>query len=223
MSRGKFIVFEGIDGCGKTTQARRLQTRINNYLLHQDCKILCEMQEEPYHGDVIGGIIRSVLSGQTKMPDDSLAHLYVANRLTHISIMLPELEKGNHIICDRYYFSNFAYNQTGNISLDDLIKMNVMCIDKLKPEVVFYLYVSPEVAASRRGQNRASEELFDSMNRQIDVSNNFEEIMKYFSNRDNSLCHNIFRIDCDNLTEDMVADAIWDYLITNIFPNRIFY
>ena len=73
MSKGKFIAFEGLDGSGKTTQARRLRDRINDYLIHNNSSIVCELQEEPYHGDVIGGVIRSVLSGQTIMPEDSLA------------------------------------------------------------------------------------------------------------------------------------------------------
>lgn len=222
MKKGKLIVFEGIDGSGKTSQARRLKDRINEYLIHYKSNTICDLQEEPYHGDVIGGTIRSVLSGQTKMPEDSLAYLYVANRLTHISIMNPKLEAGNHIVCDRYYFSNFAYNQTQNLSLDDLIELNSLCMNELKPAVVFYLYVSPEVAATRRGLTRISEEMNDSLVKQKLVRDNFEEIMKRFSDPNYENFHNICRIDCDNLTEDMVADAVWDYLIQNVFPNRKF-
>jgi len=223
MSKGKFIAFEGLDGSGKTTQARRLRDRINDYLIHNNSSIVCELQEEPYHGDVIGGVIRSVLSGQTIMPEDSLAYLYVSNRLTHISTMLPKLATGNHIICDRYYFSNFAYNQTNNVSLEDIIALNKLCIQQLQPEVTFYLYVSPEIAEKRRGINRRSVELNDSREKQLQVYNNFEFIMDKFSDNNYELHHNICKIDCDHLTEDMVADAIWDYLTTNIFPNRIFF
>ena len=82
MKRGKFIVFEGIDGSGKTTQAVRLKNHINSYLLQSGSSILCEGEEEPYSGDLIGGVIRSVLSKQINMPEDALTHLYVANRLT---------------------------------------------------------------------------------------------------------------------------------------------
>lgn len=223
MSRGKLIVFEGIDGSGKTTQARRLRDRINEYLNHNSARIICEMQEEPFHGDVIGGNIRSVLSGQTKMPEDSLAYLYVANRLTHISIMKPKLEAGNHIICDRYYFSNFAYNQTKKIGLDGLIQLNALCMSELKPDAVFYLYISPEIAAKRRGMSRLTEEANDALDRQTIIAGNFEKIMKMFSEPSFEMAHNICRINCDNLTEDMVADAIWDYLTVHIFPNRKFY
>ena len=222
MPRGKLIVFEGLDGCGKTTQARRLRDRINDYLIHNESKIICELQEEPYHGDVIGGIIRSVLSGQTEMPEDSLAYLYVSNRLTHISTMLPKLEQGNHIICDRYYFSNFAYNQTKNLSLEDLITLNKLCMQQLRPEVTFYLYISPEIAEKRRTVNRRTEEINDSIEKQHQVYSNFEKIMTMFSEEKYESFHKICKINCDHLTEDMVADAIWDYLILNVFPNRIF-
>lgn len=222
MPRGKFIVFEGLDGSGKTTQARRLRDRINDYLIHNNSSIVCELQEEPFHGDVIGGVIRSVLSGQTTMPEDSLAYLYVSNRLTHISTMLPKLASGNHIICDRYYFSNFAYNQTKNVSLEDLIALNKLCMQQLQPEVTFYLQVSPEVAERRRGITRRTVELNDSLEKQLQVYSSFESIMNKFSNRDFDLYHNICKINCDHLTEDMVADAIWDHLTSNVFPNRVF-
>ena len=222
MERGKFIVFEGIDGSGKTTQAKRLMDRINEYLRHRNSHIICELQEEPYHGDVIGGTIRSVLSGQTHMPEDSLAYLYVANRLTHISIMLPELEAGNHVICDRYYFSNFAYNQTDNVTLNDLIALNSLCMKQLRPDVVFYLHVSPEIAAKRRSLTRGITEANDAIEKQKKVHDNFEKIMSIFSDATSEHSHKIYRIECDNLTSDMVADAIWDYLIMSLFPNRVF-
>lgn len=219
MKRGKFIVFEGIDGCGKTTQAVRLKNHINSYLRQTGMPILCEGQEEPYNSDVVGGIIRSVLSKQIRIPEDALAYLYVANRLTHISDILPKIESGNHIICDRYYFSNFAYNQTENTSLEDLITANKLCMELLKPDVVFYLSISPEVAAERRKKSRLTEDSNDSLEKQYRVAENYEQI---FSQPNAAFAERVCRIECDHLTEDMVADTIWDYLIGNIFPNRVF-
>lgn len=219
MKRGKFIVFEGIDGCGKTTQAVRLKNHINSYLRQSNSKIICEGEEEPFAGDVIGGNIRAVLSRQIKIPGDALAHLYVANRLTHISTILPKLESGNHIICDRYYYSNFAYNQTPNTSLDDLIIANKLCIEQLRPDVVFYLHISPEVAYERRKGSRLTEDANDSMEKQMQVATNYDIVMQRFKEE---YSDNIFKIECDDLTEDMLADTIWDYLIANIFPNRKF-
>ena len=220
MNRGKFIVFEGIDGCGKTTQAVRLKNHINSYLRQNNSPILCEGQEEPYNSDVVGGIIRSVLSKQIDMPADALAHLYVANRITHIYALLPKLESGNHIICDRYYFSNFAYNQTLNTSFDDLIIANNLCMRLLKPDVVFYLYISPELATERRKSSRLTEDANDSLEKQLQVAANFERI---FDGSHPEFAEKVFRIECDQLTEDMVADTIWDYLVNNIFPNRVFF
>lgn len=216
MRRGKFIVFEGIDGCGKTTQALRLKNHINSYLKQSGSPILCVGEEEPYSSDIAGGIIRSVLSKQVRVPADALAFLYIANRLTHISDMLPKLEMGNHIICDRYYFSNFAYNQTVNISLEDLIQANQLCMKQLKPDVVFYLHISPELAAERRRSSRLTEDANDNIQKQMEIAQNYEQIMERFQDQ------TIFRIECDNLTEDMLADTIWDLLINNIFPNRKF-
>ncbi len=216
MKRGKFIVFEGIDGCGKTTQALRLKNHINAYLKQSGSPILCVGEEEPYSSDIAGGIIRSVLSSQVRVSQDALAYLYIANRLTHIADMLPKLEAGNHIICDRYYFSNFAYNQTENLDLDDLIQANQLCMEQLKPDVVFYLHISPELAAERRRGSRLTEDANDKMQKQIEVAQNYEKIWERFQDQ------TIFRIECDNLTEDMLADSIWDLLINNVFPNRKF-
>ncbi|MBQ3404141.1 MAG: dTMP kinase [Oscillospiraceae bacterium] len=210
MGRGKFIVFEGIDGCGKSTQARLLRDRINEHLRSSGSDRKCELQEEPYIGDITGGNIRSVLSGQTKMPEDSLAYLFVANRLTHISVMAPKLMEGNHIICDRYYFSNFAYNQTENITLEDLISLNRPCMRQLKPDAVFYLHVSPETAAKRRGKSRLSEDINDSMEKQTQVDRNFDRIIELFSDPDYEFAHRIYSIDSSELTKDMTADIIWE-------------
>ena len=219
MTRGKFIVFEGIDGSGKTTQAIKLRDHINLYLAN--CSLICEGEEEPFSGDLIGGVIRAVLSKQIKMPEDALAHLYVANRLTHISNMLPKLEQGNHIICDRYYFSNFAYNQTSNTNLDDLIQANKLCMSQLRPDIVFYLRIPPELAAERRIQTRLTKDVNDSLEKQIEVSKRYDEVMELFLT---SYDQRIEIIDCVDKnghprTPNWIADKIWDVITKSILTD----
>lgn len=168
IKRGKFIVFEGIDGCGKTTQTSRLC----DYITEKTGK-KCLYEREPDSRDIIGAIIRSALYGGVKILPESMAYLHVADRLEHIAYMLPLLEAGNNIICDRYYISNMAYNATDTLSVEQIMELNRPCAEKLQPDAVVFLDVPPEETAKRRAADRSDSEIYDAMEKQIRIRNNY--------------------------------------------------
>ena len=101
--RGKFIVFEGIDGSGKSTQVRILQERL------KAAGVYCDTTMEPT-GSPIGSLIRQVLTGRLKMDKRVIASLFTADRLDHllndVNGILAEINQGITVISDRYYFSS---------------------------------------------------------------------------------------------------------------------
>lgn len=149
MSKGLFITFEGIDGCGKTTQIKLLEAYLKNknYSFYSF--------REP-GGNKISEKIRALIldNENSLMCAQSELLLYVASRfqLMHEEI-IPRLKAGVTVICDRFYDSTTAYQGYGRgLDLDFIQVLNHYVTDKgtYKPDLTFYLDILPEVAAGRR-------------------------------------------------------------------------
>lgn len=111
--RPPFVVIEGLDGAGTTTQCRKLVDRL------REEGVPSTLTREPSDGPV-GSLIRNALSGRIVVPgrdeapspvrDDVLALLFAADRLDHVDAEIePALERGEVVVSDRYYHSSFAY------------------------------------------------------------------------------------------------------------------
>ncbi|NUM32516.1 MAG: dTMP kinase [Bacteroidetes bacterium] len=164
-----FIVFEGIDGSGKTTQARLLYEK----LLSKNYKVI--LTSEPTDNE-IGKLIRSILNGNSNCDYLSIAALFVADRLEHLKNKTNGLEKyyneGFIIICDRYYLSNYAYNSM-HVSIDWLIDANNICREILKPDLNIFIDVNAEISMKRLAANREEYELFEKSETLNTVRNNY--------------------------------------------------
>ncbi len=147
--RGLFLTFEGIDGCGKTTQARRLY----NYLKKRDFPVL--FLREP-GGTPASERIRRILLDRT-LHITPLAELllYEAAR-AHLAetVILPELRKGTIIICDRYFDSTTAYQGFGRRLDHRLIEtLNNLASLKKTPDLTFVFDVDYKTSLARRKKN----------------------------------------------------------------------
>ena len=152
--KGKFIVLEGIDGCGKTTQINALYKWLPNSGLINKNRNLIKTREPG--GSSIGREIRNmILNNNNKLNSPSILTellLYSADRAEHISkVILPALQNGNWIICDRFSGSTLAYQGYGRKIDIDIIKTleNIVC-KNIKPDLTFYLEISPEESILRR-------------------------------------------------------------------------
>lgn len=203
--RGKFIVFEGTDGCGKTTHTERLRRRII-----AETGTNCIYEKEPDSRDIVGAIIRSALYGSVRILPESMAYLHVADRLEHIAYMLPLLEAGVNIICDRYYLSNMAYNTTERLPMEYIYELNRPCIEALKPDATVFLEVPPEVTLARRSAERTDAEIYDACERQIRIRENYEEALRLLAPHEK-----IIRIDASR-DRDTVAEDIWQRIKTEV-------
>lgn len=176
-SRGRFIVFEGIDGAGTTTQLARLVDWL------RDRGMLAQGTHQPSDGP-IGSLIRQILRGRlvTAAPTGkvgtvdpaAVALLFAADRLDHLNNeIVPLLEQGWHVVCDRYVVSSLAYQ-----SLETDLRFVRQINEKaLTPDLTIFLKVRPEVAMARIESSRAGRESFEKLAIQKKVAAAYEDIL----------------------------------------------
>ncbi len=150
--RGKFIVFEGLDGSGQSTQAEILVKFLKRR------KIKTHLTKEPTN-NLIGGLIRGQLQGDWESTPECLQLLFSADRAHHIKKEVsPYLKKGINVVCDRYLFSTIAF---GSLEIPDWNWLKEINKRFLLPDVVYYLKVSPRKCIKRITESRFSFELFE--------------------------------------------------------------
>lgn len=179
-SRGKFIVFEGIDGSGKSTQMRLL----GQYLTERgvECRLTHEPTDSPF-----GAILHDCMSGKIDADERAIALLFAADRIDHIqnpaSGIRAALEAGVTVLCDRYYFSSFAYNG-GFVPLDWVIELNRQAMELLTPDLVVFLDLDPEEGMARISR-RGERERYENLDRQKKIREKYFEVFERFSGREN--------------------------------------
>ena len=159
---GKFIVIEGIDGAGSSTQARLLVDWLN------DRGRRGVLTAEPTRGPV-GALLRQVLTGRVvaRKPDndalpvnnDVIALLFAADRLDHLDCeIMPLIASGADVVSDRYYHSSLLYQSLSG----DLDWIRVLNSHARPPDVTYVLHLPAGQAAERRKQ-RSREELYETV------------------------------------------------------------
>ena len=151
--KGKFIVLEGIDGCGKTTQINELSKWLPKSGLIDKNATLIKTREPG--GSILGREIRDMILNNNKSNSPSILTellLYSADRAEHISkIILPALQNGDWIISDRFSGSTLAYQGYGReINIDIIKKLENIVCQNIKPDLTFFLEISPEESILRR-------------------------------------------------------------------------
>ena len=156
MSAGKFIVFEGIDGCGKSTQVG---------LLAQNLAAkgrAVQLTAEPTATDT-GKMLREALSGKVERSAFEMAALFTLDRIVHnvgkggIEEMLSA---GEDVLSDRYYYSSLAY-QGSLCDFDWVKRMNVGCPAIRRPDLCIFLDISPKEALARIGKRGEAMEIYE--------------------------------------------------------------
>ena len=151
--KGKFIVIEGIDGCGKTTQIDELSKWLpKSGLIKKGSKLITT--REP-GGSQLGKKLRSlILDNNENNKPSSLAEmlLYSADRAEHVSkIIAPALKNDDWVISDRFSDSTLAYQGYGrNINLEIIKNIESIVCQGEYPDLTFFLEISPEESILRR-------------------------------------------------------------------------
>ena len=151
--KGKFIVIEGIDGCGKTTQIDELSKWLpNSGLINTKSRLITT--REP-GGSLLGQELRRlILDNNKNNKPSSLAELllYSADRAEHVSkIISPALKNNDWVISDRFSASTLAYQGYGRkINLEIIKEIESIVCQGVYPDLTFFLEISPEESILRR-------------------------------------------------------------------------
>lgn len=152
IKRGKFIVIEGIDGCGKSTQMELLEKRLRKR------KSSIVFTQEHTRGGVAGRAIERVVHRKSKLPPLALQFLFVADRIDHLKkVVEPALKEGKTVISDRYSWSTIAY---GSLVADTewLWQLHRYC---LAPDLVILIDVPARAAVERIFDGREDLTIFE--------------------------------------------------------------
>ena len=200
MPPGKFIVFEGIDGSGKTTQVARLAQKM------QAAGIPIHTTFEPTNGPV-GAILRQYLQKRVSFDPRVLPYLYAADRGDHLyndkSGIELALERGIHVVCDRYILSSFAYQvPEHSFELVDYLNRSFR-----KPDLTIFLRRSPESGLSeKRKQSAHSREANDTLAKQTSVAAEYERALAVFGES-----HHVVALDPIALGIEGTANAVYQH------------
>ena len=198
--RPLFIVIEGIDGSGKTTQIELLKDNFKK----RELKALDT--HEPSDGPV-GMLIQNIMKGRLQTDPSTLATLFTADRLDHINNPIngikKRLKEGYNVICSRYYFSNYAF-QSEYVPIKWLIDINSLCKSYIKPDIIFYLNVDPVECNKRITKGRVDIEMYENLEKLTKTHNAFLQHFEEYGHDEN-----IHIIDGNQSLEE-VSNQIWN-------------
>ena len=181
MNKGKFIVFEGIDGSGKGTQINILveEMKRQGRTVYQTA--------EPTNS-VTGGILRDALGGFTDRNAYEMSAMFLLDRIFHnsnkINGIKQFLEKGVDVVCDRYYYSSFAY-QGIDADLKWVMDMNLNCKEILKPDLCIFLDIDSKSSDERISKNRLERAIYEEKSVQEKVRKRFLEVFGLLKDSEN--------------------------------------
>ena len=143
-----FITFEGLDGCGKTTQAALLAES-----LRRDGVEVVATREPG--GTPLGEQVRDLVLHGDHVAPWAEAALYAASRAQHVEqVIRPALERGATVVCDRYIDSSVAYQGAGRgLGLEEVLDLNLVVVGGLLPDRTVLVEIDPETAAERVGSS----------------------------------------------------------------------
>ena len=197
---GRFLVFEGIDGSGKTTQVRKVYERLKT----ANKNVLATF--EPTDGP-IGTLIRQMLSGKIATDQRTIASLFAADRTDHL--VNPDtgikrlVDQGQTIVCDRYYFSSYAYHAQ-YMDMDWVIQANRLNADILRPDATLFIDVDPDVCIQRIQNSREHLEIYEKIDIMKQVRANYFKAFDRLKDQET-----VIVID-GNDTPERVAERVWD-------------
>ena len=197
---GRFIVLEGIDGSGKSTQAEILAARLKKQGAH------AYLTREPSDG-VIGKLLRRALSGELQMSEQVMAALFAADRLEHLTNAQPGvlryLKNDTQVICDRYYLSTYAY-QSVAVDLDWTMALNKQAALMAKPDVHIFLDIAVDTALARIARNREHMDIYETKERLEETRTRYLEVIEKLKDTEN-----IVIINAEQSPEEIARD-IWE-------------
>ena len=185
--KGVFIVIEGLDGSGKTTQTYLLAQKLSkNYPVN--------LTAEPSRGKIGTFIRQCCLYEDKRLPTEAEALLFAADRIEHLQNEIkPALDEGKIVVCDRYTYSSLAYQGSAGLSLDWIKTINARA---LQPDFAIFIDVPPEKVLNRLQRKKSVMETLETQQKVREV------YLKYVEKGE------LVSINGDN-PKDAVAEALY--------------
>lgn len=155
MNNSKFIVFEGIDGAGKSTQIALLREELSRRGINTDSS--AEPTTLP-----TGKELRRALSGELKRTPLEMAEMFATDRVAHNIEIEKQLSEGMTVISDRYYYSSLAY-QGAELGYETVARLNLENEGIRRPDICVFLDLSPESSLKRIGGRGESVEIYENL------------------------------------------------------------
>ncbi|MDR0468926.1 MAG: dTMP kinase [Peptococcaceae bacterium] len=202
---GLFIVLEGLDGSGTTTQAALLKEWFS-----REGAIYgrCIATNEPTAGPA-GSMARLALNHRISLDSRTMALLFAADRTDHLYKedngrqepgLAQLLRQGAHVVSDRYLLSSLAY-QSLDLPMEWILQINAMAI---APDLTFFLEVDPQISRERLQQGRSHQDLFEGSDTQLRVCAQYEEAIRLLEHKGQT----IHRIDGNRPAEAVHQDIV---------------
>ena len=173
--KGKFITFEGPDGCGKTTIVEMIYKKL------EDLGYKVIKTREPGGTDISEKIRDVILDvNNNEMSPRCEALLYAASRAQHTEEkIIPYLNKGYIVLCERYILSSYAYQGYGRGLLEGVVAINDFATSGLRPDLTILLMGDYRVGLERKNEMGADRLELESTDFHKKVYKGYEEIAKY--------------------------------------------
>lgn len=190
---GKFIALEGLDGSGKSYQAKK----IVEYLAQKGYKVYNTY--EPTEG-AIGTLIRRIQKGEAgEYTEATMLHLYTADRIEHNKLIKAALDKGEWVICDRYILSSIAYQGFEKEHLSPYM----LNVDLIRPDINIILDISAGEALKRVHGRDCDPEMYENEAFLTKVRQAYES-----SDRYNSYFGTVWKVDASKSKEEVTENII---------------
>lgn len=212
-----FIVFEGIDGAGTTTQLNILKEK-------PECKNFLFTAEPTV--SPTGKILRNILKGEIKVKNETAAYFFAADRNEHIngelktenSMLVTGVKeacsKGKIVISDRYFFSSLAYQSTGCSPEIPRVLNSLFPL----PKLLFYFEITPEVSLSRIS-SRNVREIYEKVDFLKVTVEEYHKVLEEYSHPDKNQGMKIVKLDATKPKEE-IASLIWNE-IQAVYKNSL--
>ncbi|MFA6508690.1 MAG: dTMP kinase [Treponemataceae bacterium] len=195
-----FVVFEGGDGTGTSTQLSLLKERLAKAERGPAYSIGYEPTDGP-----IGALVRSALKGETRLKPETVARLFAADRGEHLYAkdgVVERAARGELVVSDRYVPSSLVYQ---GLACGEEVT-TALNSDFPKPELILFFDVDPHVAI-KRIQNREVKDEFEKLDFQLLVKERYERILSAYAGTETRVA----RIDA-SLPIEKVSELVWSEL-----------
>ena len=193
-----FIVFEGIDGAGTSTQIKKLIERDTTRFVPT---------AEPTSNET-GKFLRRMLGGEFTVDEKTNAYLFAADRCEHIfgkGGVLELCESGKIVVSDRYFFSSMAYQ---SVSCGEELPKLLNSPFPL-PEYLFYFVINPEISLGRVNARGEHKEIYETIEKQKKIAAQYEKVISEYEKNAGETGMKIIRINAADTIEN-ISEIIWE-------------